>query len=120
MERFQAKSLGVCLAVACLLVLPSCKNKGERGATAAAAWVDNPSYGSKSGKTLSFSQLGVEFETPDTLYVFQNCGEASHSPDSTTKWIPIVTCRSGSSGDFEFGAESEEEDPFAEDEIEDE
>lgn len=107
------------MAAACLLAVPSCKNKGDRGASAAAAWVDSPSTGSKSGKKLSFSQLGVEFETPDTLYVFKNCGEASHSPDSTTKWIPIVTCRSGSAGDFEFGEDEEEEDPFAEEEIED-
>ncbi len=119
MERFQANRLGLCLAAAFLLAVPACKNSGGKGDSNAAAWIDNPSSGSKQGSKLSFSQLGVEFEIPDTLYVFRNCGEASHSPDSATKWIPVVTCRSGSSGDFEFGDEEEEEDPFAEEEYED-
>ncbi len=120
MERFQANRLGVCLATVCLLAVPSCNKGGGKGASEAAAWVDSPSSGAKSGSMLSFSQLGVEFEIPDTLYVFKNCGEAAHSPDGTTKWIPVVTCRSGSAGDFEFGDAEDEEDPFAEEEYEDE
>jgi hypothetical protein len=119
MERFQANCLGVSLAALCLVAVPSCKNGGGKGSSEAAAWVDSPTSGAKNGATISFSQLGVEFETPDTLYVFKNCGEASHSPDDATKWIPIVTCRSGSAGDFEFGDADEEEDPFAEEEMDD-
>jgi|GEM_PF-1234922 len=120
MERFQAYRLGAGLAAVCLLAVPSCKNTGDKGTSSAAAWVDSPTSGSKSGSKLSFNQLGVEFDIPDTLYVFRNCGEAAHSPDGSTKWIPIVTCRSGSAGDFEFGDADEEEDPFAEEEYEDE
>ena len=119
MERIQANRLGVCLAAACLLAVPSCKNNGGRGSSEAAAWVDSPTSGAKNGPKFAFNQLGVEFEIPDTLYVFRNCGEASHSPDDATKWIPIVSCSSGSAGDFEFGDEDEEEDPFAEDEMAD-
>lgn len=120
MERFQANRLGVSLAALCLLAVPACKNNGGGGTSEAAAWVDSPSSGATAGAKISFSQLGVEFDIPDTLYVFRNCGEASHSPDSTTKWIPVVTCRSGSEGDFEFGDADDEEDPFAEEEYEDE
>ncbi len=98
----------------------ACKNGGSKGSSDAARWIENPTNGSKSGSVLKFSELGVEFEIPDTLYVYRNCGEASHTPDGTTKWIPIVTCGSGSSGDFEFGDSEEEEDPFAEEELEDE
>ncbi|MGH1341951.1 MAG: hypothetical protein ACRBN8_10395 [Nannocystales bacterium] len=119
MERFQANRLGVCLAAACLLAVPSCKNSGERGASEAAAWVDSPTSGAKSGTMLKFNQLGVEFEVPDTLYVFRNCGESAHTKDDATNWIPIVSCSSGASGDFEFGDAEEEEDPFAEEEYED-
>ena len=114
------KTLGaLVLAAACALGASACKNGGAKGSSEAAAWIDSPSNGSKSGMNLKFQQLGVEFETPDTLYVFKNCGEASHTPDGSTKWIPVVTCASGSSGDFEFGDASEEEDPFAEEEYED-
>ncbi|MEM6289961.1 MAG: hypothetical protein AAGA54_01810 [Myxococcota bacterium] len=121
MERFQANRLGVfVVAGACLLGANACKNGTTKGSSEAAAWIDSPTSGSKSGSVLKFAQLGVEFEVPDTLYVFRDCGEASHTPDSSTKWIPIVTCRSGSSGDFEFGDADEEEDPFAEEEYEDE
>ena len=118
MERFQANRLGICLAAVCLAAVPACK-KGGKGTTPAEAWVDDPSAGSKSGRTISFSQLGVEFEIPDTLYVFRDCGEAAHSPDSSTKWIPVVTCRTESGGDFDFGDAEDEEDPFAEEEYED-
>ncbi len=118
MERFQANRLGVCLATVCLLAVPSCKNS-EKGTSKAAAWVNSPTSAAKSGSMLTFNQLGVQFETPETLYVFRNCGEASHSKDSGTGWIPVIACSSGSSGDFEFGDADEEADPFAEEESED-
>lgn len=118
----QASRLGVLTTVAaCALAVTAC-NKSTKGKSAAAIWVDSPTSGVKSGSTLTFDDLGVKFETPDTLYVYRNCGEASHTPDGSTKWIPIVTCRSGDGEDFAFGEESEEDgedfDPFAAEENE--
>lgn len=118
MERLLRPSRFGFLLLAAACGLTACKGRRSRGGSNAAQWVDSPSGASASGTTLTFSQLGVQFETPDTLYVYKDCGEASHAPDSTTKWVPVVTCSSGAAGDFEFGDADEEEDPFAEAESE--
>ena len=89
-------------------------NGGKRGGSQMAAWVDSPSSGSKDGNIIKFPQLEAKFEIPETLYVFRNCGEASHSPDGSERWIPVVTC--ASTGDDVFDSEEEEEDYFADDE----
>ena len=103
----------------CALALTGCKN-GGRGKSQAAQWVDSPSSGSKKGQVITFNQLGVKFEIPDTLYVYKECGEASHVPEGSQRWIPVITCSSTAGGEFEFGSEEEEEaweeDPFAEEE----
>lgn len=80
-------------------------------------WLDSPTSGSRSGEVIKIPDLGVQFEVPDTLYVFKSCSEAAHSPASGTGWIPIVTCRS-TSGDAFDGGEAGEEDPFAAEERE--
>lgn len=86
------------LAVSAGVVFAGCSGGGYRGGkkTAARAWLDNPSGGQKNGNKIKFPQLQTEFEIPDTLYVFKNCEEASHSPEGDNKWVPLVVC--GSSG----------------------
>ncbi|MCA9704384.1 MAG: hypothetical protein KDK70_00885 [Myxococcales bacterium] len=93
----------------------ACTKGGGRGkASSMAKWIDEPSSGSRSGNVIKFPQLQVKFEIPETLYVFRNCGEASHTRDGSNDWIPIVTC--GSTGDDVFEEEGGEEDYFASEE----
>lgn len=102
------------LSAACALSLGACKKEGaRRGQSEMSKWIDAPTSGTSADGIVTFAQLGVKFETPDTLYVFRNCGEASHSPDGAQGWIPIVTC--SSTGDDVFDSEEEEEDYFADD-----
>lgn len=84
----------IAVGIASAMSLTACEKNGG-GSSPAQAWVDAPSSGSKAENTIQFSQLGVSFEIPDTLYVFKNCGEASHSPEGSQKWVPVITCRSG-------------------------
>ncbi len=105
----------IALGVFCAAFALGCnKGGGKRGQSSLADWVDQPASGSKSGSFIKFPQLEVSFEIPETLYVFRSCGEASHSPDGSQKWIPVVTCRS--TGEDVFDDEEEEEDYFADDE----
>lgn len=88
-----ALSLVACAGVS----LSGCGDKsGYRGGkkTKARQWLDDPSSGEKSGSFIKFPQLDLVFEIPDTLYVFKNCEEASHSPDGEEKWVPLITCAS--------------------------
>ena len=107
-SRIAALALGVL----CALPLAGCNNKGKRGQSELANWIDEPTKGNKDGNKIKVPGLGVEFELPETLYVFKSCGEASHTPDSFNReWIPVVTCNS--SGDDVFGGD--EGDEFAAD-----
>lgn len=110
----RTSALGV-LALGALCVLPlACKKTGSRrGQSEMAKWIDEPSSGSRTGKTIKFAQLEVKFEVPDTLYVFKNCGEASHTRDGSNDWVPIITC--GSSGEDVFDEDNEDYDEFAAD-----
>ncbi len=96
-----------------LAAVGGCEPK-ERGKSDASKWIDSPTAGTKSGSVVTIPALGVKFETPDTLYVFKSCGEASHSPEGDHGWIPVVTCRS-TAGALEG---EEREDPFADDDAE--
>lgn len=78
------------------------KGKSER-----LRWVQKPTTGTteNGGKTIKIPGLGVDFYTPDVLYVYKNCEEPSHTPDGADKtWIPVITCTSP------FGSDDEEED----------
>jgi hypothetical protein len=100
----------VLLGAACALALASCKG-GNRKKSEAAQWIDSPSSGVKEGRVIKFPTLGVKFEVPEVLYVYKNCGEASHSPEGDHKWVPVITCSSAGGGDvFGGGEESEEDD----------
>jgi hypothetical protein len=102
------------LCALCALPLTGCNKGGRRGQSELSKWVDQPTKGAADGNVIKIPGLGVEFERPETLYVFKNCGEASHTPDSFNReWIPVITCNS-SSGDV-FGGGEEGDDPFADD-----
>lgn len=98
------------LSVVCALGATACnKGGGSRGKSDAARWMEKPSQGQKNGDVLEFPQLGVKFEKPDTLYVFKDCGEASHAPEGENKWVPILTCASeGEANDDEFAEDATE------------
>ncbi len=106
------------LALGVLCAFPlACGKKGgssRRGQSELAKWVDKPTSGSSKGNVIKIAPLQVTFEIPDTLYVFKNCGEASHTRDGANNWIPVVTC--GSTGEDVFDGGDEEEDYFADDE----
>jgi len=111
----RSSRLGVlALGVLCALPVAGCKNGGKRGQSELSNWIDSPTKGSKDGNVITIPGLGVKFERPETLYVFKNCGEASHTPDGSISrdWIPVVTCNS-SDDDVFGGGEGEEEDEFA-------
>ncbi|MCA9653498.1 MAG: hypothetical protein H6712_29055 [Myxococcales bacterium] len=114
-SRFGAIALGTFCVFGAVSLGACGKNGGGRGKQSdLAKWVDSPSNGSRDGNVIKFPQLQVKFEVPDTLYVFRNCGEASHSPDGAERWIPIITC--ASTGDDVFGQDEGEEDYFADEE----
>ena len=113
MMRAQTPRVATVVFLTAAAVLSGACDKGGKGKESAAAqWVDDPSGAKKDGKKYYFSGLDVEFEVPDTLYVFRNCSEASHSPEGEAGWIPVLTCSSegGGGGDetSDFAAEGEE------------
>jgi len=119
LKATQTTRIGTILAaLACAVSLSACEKGGGGAGTPAEQWLQAPTNGVKKGDALSFSALGVEFERPDTLYVFRNCDEAPHSPNEN-QWIPVVTCSSGGGGaDLdEDGFETDEYDSDAAEEI---
>jgi hypothetical protein len=110
----------VAIATSVLLALPlaGCR-KNSRGKSSLAAWIDEPTSGKTEGNVIRIPDLEVKFEIPDTLYVYKTCGEASHSAEGESGWVPVITCSSsGARPTFGGGEEEEEEDPFADDEAE--
>jgi hypothetical protein len=103
-------------ALACALsasAVTACSKGGGGGKKSTAArWVDSPSSGTKEGSVIKIPKLGVTFEIPDTLYVYRQCNEASHSAQGAEKWVPIITCSSTGSSSAAFG-EEEDDDPWA-------
>lgn len=84
---------------------------GSRGGKKSEArkWLDNPSSGKREGNKILIPQIGVEFEIPETLYVFKSCDESGHSAGEGPEknWVPVVSCASAgavSSGDADLGA----------------
>ncbi|MCY0987469.1 hypothetical protein OV203_10065 [Nannocystis sp. ILAH1] len=85
----------------------SSRRKGKQ--SEARKWIDNPTSGTKDGNKIKIPQIGLEFEIPDTLYVFKNCEETGHSKgelESNPGWVTIASCSSGgvSSSDEDLGA----------------
>ncbi len=102
--------LALALAVAAGPVACGGSGGSSRGGKKSEArkWIDNPSSGKREGNFIRIPQIGVEFEIPETLYVFKNCAESGHSagegPEKT--WVPIIACSSTgvTSADGDLGA----------------
>ena len=99
------------LALACSLTLGCKTDKGYQGKPKSEAyeWIESPSSGSKDGNFIKVPGLQLSFEIPETRYVFKNCFEPSHEPESPTGWSPIVRCTSAadesvSEEDIDMGA----------------
>ncbi len=91
--------LALSLVATAVVASPGCGDKGGyKGGKKSEArmWLENPSSGAKEGNFLKFPALDLVFEIPDTLYVFKNCAESSHSEETmgSEKWVPIVACAS--------------------------
>jgi hypothetical protein len=86
------------LALSVGVAVAGCSGSGGRRGKKSPArqWLESPSSGQKNGNKFVWTQLDTVFEIPDTLYVFKNCEEASHSPEGDNKWVPLVSC--GSTG----------------------
>ncbi len=100
--------------------LTACKKDGgggRKGKSERLRWVDKPTNGTTAdeGKTIKIPGLGVDFYTPDVLYVYKECEEATHTPDGPEKeWIPVITCSSPT----DRGGDEDEEDEFDDEEEE--
>ncbi|WAS96283.1 hypothetical protein [Nannocystis punicea] len=106
-------SLALALAVAAgSFAASGCGGSGSRRKgkqSEARQWIDNPSSGKKEGNIIKIPQIGLEFEIPDTLYVFKNCEETGHSKgelESNPEWVTVASCSSAgtSSSDEDLGA----------------
>lgn len=117
-NRLALRTLSLVVASTCALGIAACRNSG-RDRSSASKWLDEPKNGQKNGKTIEFHDLGVKFETPDTLYVYRSCTEPTHTPEGSSKWIPVISCSSVNAETFgQGGDEDGEEDPFANDDAE--
>lgn len=113
--------LALALAVAAGSVMTStgCGGSSARrkGKSEARKWIDNPTSGKREGSFIKIPQIGLEFEIPDTLYVFKNCEEASHTASSSPEknWVAVVSCSSTgtTSSDEDLGASSDESEMIA-------
>lgn len=106
-------ALALAVAAGSVVTTTGCGGSGARKKgkqSEARKWIDNPSSGKREGSFIKIPQIGLEFEIPDTLYVFKNCEEASHTTgDSPEKdWVALVSCSSAgvSSSDEDLGASS--------------
>jgi len=91
----------------CVLASAGCKG-GRGGKSELAHWVDEPSNGTTAGNTIKIPELGVVFTVPDTRYVFRSCSEASHTPQGSERWVPVITCTSTAGSVFGSGEGAEE------------
>lgn len=79
--------------------LTACEKDGgsKKGKSERLRWVNKPVTGTteNEGKTIKVPGIAIDFYTPDVLYVFKNCAEATHSPEGPDKsWIPVIRCSS--------------------------
>jgi hypothetical protein len=115
-RRFGSLSTLALAAFACAVSAPTltaCKKGGGGKKSAAARWIDSPSPGTKDGNTIRIPKLGVQFEIPDTLYVYRQCAESSHSKQGAEGWVPIISCSSTNAMSSAFGDDDDDDDPWA-------
>lgn len=94
--------------MACALGSTACAGGGGGGKKSPRGkWVNKPTQGSTQGKITKIPGLAITFEQPEVLYVYKECGEAHHSPESgDNNWIPVIRC-SSVFGDSDGGGEDE-------------
>lgn len=113
MRRFSRFALATFLT--CAMGAAACAGGGGGGGgkkSTRARWVDKPQQGSTKGKITKIPGLGLTFEQPEVLYVYKECGEAAHSPESSDNdWVPVIRCNSvfGESGEEEDSWDSEDD-----------
>lgn len=81
------------------LGLSACKKDGSASKKKSdrLRWLNKPTTGTteKDGKIIKIPGIDITFYTPDVLYVYKNCVEASHAPEGPdAKWVPVVRCTS--------------------------
>jgi hypothetical protein len=109
--------LSAFVATACVGLTACKKGAVSKDASDRLRWVAQPESGTAedNGKLIKIPGIAVDFYTPDVLYVYKSCAEASHSPEGPeNKWVPVIRCT-----DVERGGDEEEED-FESDDEEDE
>jgi hypothetical protein len=79
--------------------MTACKKGGSqtKGKSERLRWVQKPVTGTAEdeGKLIKIPGIAIDFYTPDVLYIYKSCAEASHSPEGPEgKWIPLVRCSS--------------------------
>jgi hypothetical protein len=119
-RRFGSFTTLAVASLVCALSAPAltaCKTSGGGKKSAAARWIDSPSAGTKDGSTIRIPKLGVQFEIPDTLYVYRQCTEASHSKQGAEGWVPIISCSTTNDASSAFG-EEDDDDPWAAEDLE--
>jgi hypothetical protein len=97
------------------LSMTACKKdgSGSKKKSERARWLNKPTTGTteKDGKIIKIPGIDITFYTPDVLYVYKNCVEASHSPEGPdAKWVPLVRCSSPeSSSDSDYDSDDEDD-----------
>jgi hypothetical protein len=117
MPKLTSILLSAFVATTCV-GMTACKKDGgsKKGKSERLRWVNKPVSGTteNNGKLIKIPGLGVDFYTPDVLYVYKNCVEADHTPEGPDKaWVPVIRCTSTSSAasdDEEDSWDSEDED----------
>lgn len=98
MPKFTSILLSALFATACVGMTACDKGGGgSKKKSERLRWVNKPVTGTseKDGKIIRIPGIAVDFYTPDTLYVYKDCKEASHSPEGPEKaWIPVIRCTS--------------------------
>lgn len=101
--------------------MTACKKGGgsSKGKSERLRWVNKPVTGTAEdeGKLIKIPGIAIDFYTPDVLYVYKSCAEASHSPEGPEdKWIPVIRCTSpfeSSSDDSDsWDSESDDDDDY--------
>lgn len=92
-------------AVTAALGVSGCNKDGSgssRKASERAKWLKSPTSGKTEGKVIKIPGLQVSFETPEVLYVYKDCAEASHKPYGEYGWIPVIECSAPSGETDEY------------------
>lgn len=100
MPKRKLTSILLCALVATASVgVTACDKDGgsKKGKSERMRWINKPVTGTSEndGKLIKIPGIAVDFYTPDVLYVYKNCVEATHTPEGPDKaWVPVIRCSS--------------------------